>query len=478
MKLNVEMNSIFVDYVMETDADIIWQIGGRYSGKTYSMDQLMAMNLAYKEKYKLLVVEDREGNVNQGTKAGILARIDDLQLDDILTGTKTPAEINSCISKNKAVFKGYSTEDQVKQVKALDSVTAAWYEEAENITKDQVEDLYFQLRGGNPEDRKLYLTLNPVNEYCYANEALIQTTPDEVLEYFPNSKRPKVFIKYVETEFEYEGVIQSARIKHLIVLTTHHDNKFLDLKQRAAIEALKHTDPEKYKQLAEARFTKAGGAYFQEFSREVHVMEPFAVPNEWRKYFVMDYGLDMLAGYWVAQDNQGKMYIINEVYESDLIISAAAERIKDMTYTPIFQHFAPPDLWNRRQETGKSAAELFQESGLHLTIANNNRIDGWLNVKEWLKPFPDEQGIMTANLQIFSNCENLIRCMSQIKRCDKRPNDVAKEPHELTHAPDALRYLLAGRPVPYIPKPMIRNGPNPYRFGTTHKSQGGFITWD
>ena len=31
------------------------------------------------------------------------------------------------------------------------------------------------------------------------------------------------------------------------------------------------------------------------------------------------------------------------------------------------------------------------------------------------------------------------------------PNDCAKEPHIYTHAPDAIRYFVAGRPWPAIP---------------------------
>ena len=62
---------------------------------------------------------------------------------------------------------------------------------------------------------------------------------------------------------------------------------------------------------------------------------------------------------------------------------------------------------------------------------------------------------MTANIQIFDNCTNLIRSMSQVKRCERNPNDVAKEPHEITHAPDAIRGFVRGRPIPYRPNKKV-----------------------
>ena len=190
----------------------------------------------------------------------------------------------------------------------------------------------------------------------------------------------------------------------------------------------------------------------------------------------MDYGLDKLAGYWIAVDEQNKSYAYKELYESDLIISAAANRIKSMTLRDekIYEYLAPPDLWNRRQETGKSAMELFFDNGIGLTKANNGRIQGWLNVKEWLAPYEDEQGILTASFQIFSNCHNLIRTLSSVKSDEKDPNDVATEPHELTHAPDAIRYYFAGRPAPEIRR-QVTAPVN--KFWTMQQEEGGIIEW-
>ena len=47
----------------------------------------------------------------------------------------------------------------------------------------------------------------------------------------------------------------------------------------------------------------------------------------------------------------------------------------------------------------------------------------------------------TAKLKIFRGCKNLIRTLPLLQYDDKRPSDAAKEPHEITHAPDALWYF-------------------------------------
>ena len=44
-----------------------------------------------------------------------------------------------------------------------------------------------------------------------------------------------------------------------------------------------------------------------------------------------------------------------------------------------------------------------------------------------------------ARLRIFSSAEEIIRCLPALSVDKIRPTDCANEPHEITHAPDALR---------------------------------------
>ena len=114
--------------------------------------------------------------------------------------------------------------------------------------------------------------------------------------------------------------------------------------------------------------------------------------------------------------------------------------------------YAPPDMWSRTKDTGRTMAEIYMDNGVYLTKASNDRIQGWAQVHERLKPLPDPSGEgKTAKLQIFSTCKNLIRCLSTIKADEKNCNDAAKEPHEVTHLPDALRYWCVSRAT--IPRP-------------------------
>lgn len=178
------------------------------------------------------------------------------------------------------------------------------------------------------------------------------------------------------------------------------------------------------------------GQYFPEFSEETHVLDPFPIPTDWRRYRTIDYGLDRLACLWVAVSPDGDFYVYKELCESDKIISDAAKDIlerngEDTVYTTL----APPDLWSRSQETGKSKAILFAENGLPLSRSSNDRETGWLAIKELLKV---REGA-PPRLRFFRQCTEIIRCLPLLQIDPAKPSDTLTEPHAITHAPDALR---------------------------------------
>ena len=232
------------------------------------------------------------------------------------------------------------------------------------------------------------------------------------------------------------------------------DNRFLMEKDPGYLARLENLAEADRRALRDGDWDVFEGQYFSEFSREVHVCRPFAPPGHWRRYVSLDYGMDMLAAYWFAVDEWGRAVVYREVYEGrdngkgaggrGHIISAAAARLLEANGgDEIAAWLAPPDLWNRRQETGRSAADIFAEQGVTLTKTGNDRAAGWLAVREWLAVSGDEQGGRAPRLRIFDTCKNLIRTLPALQHDERRPEDAASEPHELTHAPDALRGFCA-----------------------------------
>jgi phage terminase large subunit len=225
------------------------------------------------------------------------------------------------------------------------------------------------------------------------------------------------------------------------------ENPFLMRKDPGYLRRLDNLAENDRKALKFGDWDVLEGRYFTEFTRDIHVVEPFEIPLHWRRYFALDFGLDGFAGLWAAFDEQGRGWVYREANGEDLLISQAAGMILSMSaHEKITAYLAPSDLWGRMADTGKSQAEIFGENGVFLArVGVRGRVDGWMNLKEWLHPF-EEAGRPTANLKIFSTCRNLIKNLPLLQHDRHDPNDVDTNPHEITHAPDALRYMLAGRP--------------------------------
>lgn len=249
-------------------------------------------------------------------------------------------------------------------------------------------------------------------------------------------------------------VHQVGSSKRIFIPSKVQDNKFLLSQDPDYINRLKNLSEKDQKALLHGDWDIHDGQYFSEFNREVHVIDPFIIPSHWKRYIAMDYGLDMLAVLWIARDTEGNAYIYKELHEPNLIVSEATKRIIEINNGDEYEYiYAPRDLWNRRQETGKSVADIFFENDLMLTKTSVNRVDGWLATKEWLKVTEQRdietgETIKTSKLKIFRNCKNLIRNLPQVQIDEKNPNDVATEPHELTHINDALRYFCVNFTYP------------------------------
>ena len=185
------------------------------------------------------------------------------------------------------------------------------------------------------------------------------------------------------------------------------------------------------------------GQFFGEFRRETHVVKPFLVPREWPRYRAIDYGLDMFACLWVAVDFGGRAWVYREVQQPGLIVSDAAALMRGLTLPEerIEYTIAPPDLWSTQKDTGRTMAEVFARNGVGLARASNSRVQGWLTLKEYLKPGADGR----PNLLVTEDCPCIIRNLPALRHSDKNPSDCATEPHDITHICDALRYFVQFR---------------------------------
>lgn len=292
-------------------------------------------------------------------------------------------------------------------------------DEATQFTEPQFRVLGACLRGTTRIPRRMYLTCNPGGiGHLWVKRLFVDKN-------FKKDENPKDY-SFIQATVDDNPDLLKGSPGYLNMLDTLPD----DVRR-----AWRYGD-----------WDALSGTFFPEFRRESHVVKPFIrVPQEWKKYRAIDYGLDMFACLWIAVDFEGRAWVYREVQQSNLIVSAAASLMVALTPPSENIEFtiAPPDMWNRQKDSGRSMAEIFMENGVGILKASNSRVQGWMAVKEMLKPMKsdkDKPGIL-----VCEDCVGLINNLPVIQHDEKNPSDCSTEPHEITHICDAFRYFCVTR---------------------------------
>lgn len=314
-------------------------------------------------------------------------------------------------------FGHYGPQDDVEyQGQEYDWI---FVDEATQFTESQFRTLGACLRGSTNIPRRMYLPCNPGGVgHMWVKRLFIDRE-------YRDGEQPE----------DYTFIPATVDDNPQLLKASPEYKQMLDLLPEDVRRAWRYGD-----------WDALAGTFFPEFRKETHVIPDFRrIPVEWRLYRAFDYGLDMFACLWIAVDFEGRCYVYREVQQSGLIVSEAARLMQDLTppYERIDVTIAPPDMWNRQKDSGKSMAELFMENGVGILKASNNRVQGWMALKEALKPMKSDQD--KPGFLACESCKGLIRNLPAIQHDEKNPSDCATEPHEITHICDAARYFAVTR---------------------------------
>lgn len=388
--------------------------GSRRSKKSTST----ALNIPYLmmlyPESNTLVVRKTYRTIQDSCYAQLKWAVHQLGVDHLWEFKLSPLEATYKPTGQKIFFRGLDDPLKITSITVeRGALTFMWVEEAFEIDSEKDFDtLVESMLGYCPEGhyKQITLTFNPWSSSHWLKKKFFDTPREDVL----------------------------------AITTNYMCNEWLSEEDKKVFEQMKRDNPERYQTAGLGDWGIDGMVAFGEFREDVHTCTPFVIPEHWTRYRAFDYGMDMLACLWVAVDENGRAYVYDEVYEPGLIISDASAKILQQNNDEVLCTYAPPDMWAASNESGKSKSDIFGENGVPVIKSMNSRVQGWANVHEWLRP--DDSG--KPYLTIFRNCRNLIRCLPQICVDDKNINDVAKQPHELTHVVDALRYWCVNYPIP------------------------------
>jgi hypothetical protein len=219
------------------------------------------------------------------------------------------------------------------------------------------------------------------------------------------------------------------------------DNPYLA--ESGEYEAMLSSLPEvERKRLLDGDWDVAEGAAFPEFSKVIHVIDPYELPNNWIRIRSADYGYSSPSCVlWGAVDWDGNIIIYRELYQSGLTGEQLANRINDLEVydPPMHTSVLDASCWSK-SGIGPSIADSIIRSGIRFVPSNRDRISGKVELHRRLS-IREKTG--EPQLKVFSNCVNLIRTLPTIPYAKNNAEDVDTKADD--HAYDALRYMVMTR---------------------------------
>lgn len=290
------------------------------------------------------------------------------------------------------------------------------------------------------------------------------------------------FVRAGEPETVMKVEVEPGKFEeHMFIPAKLSDNYALEERDPEYRQNLENQPEHIRRQLLEGDWDSAEGVAFPEWRANVHIVEPFEVPEEWIKFRSLDWGYAKpYSVQWFAVDYDGRLYCYRELYgwggeadkgskedPADVALKIwEAEHWRDENgrwhSENIYDAVADDAIFGGRQDNSKDIAEQFADALLELDKkygtktmfwrrvgkGPKSRISGRLELHHRLKIPVNEEGQQTGErpmLVFFPAAKHIIRTLPELLNDERNPEDVDTTMED--HAYDTLRYACMSRPM-------------------------------
>lgn len=256
----------------------------------------------------------------------------------------------------------------------------------------------------------------------------------------------------------------------IFIPASFYDNPHID--QESYLVSLSQLHPALQKRLIEGSWDSIEDAAYQDFDRNIHVIPPMAIPETWRRWEGMDYGVSNPTA-WLASSlsPSGDTVVSGEYYQPGLVTTHASKilTLRNVSWGEPTLAVGDPAIRNRtgfgQYGMGETIHSEFAKNGIYLLPAINDRLAGRLRISELLKPDPAREfpswhplaGEYGApRIFITSNCTNLIEQL-ELAPLDDKTGEIVDPYWESRrgHAIAALRYLCMANVYPAVDRDLV-----------------------
>ena len=224
------------------------------------------------------------------------------------------------------------------------------------------------------------------------------------------------------------------------------DNPYLA--DQGDYEAMLLSLPEQQRrQLLEGDWDIKEGAAFTEFNRDIHVVEPYTIPNNWVKFRACDYGYgSKSAVLWIAVSPSEQLVVYRELYVSKVLATDLADMVLELEVNDGNIRYGVLDssLWHKRGDTGPSLAEQMITRGCRWRPSDRSKGSRVAGKNEIHRRLQEDDFTEEPRLVFFNTCTHTISQLPAIPLDKKNSEDVDTTSED--HLYDALRYGIMSRP--------------------------------
>jgi hypothetical protein len=191
--------------------------------------------------------------------------------------------------------------------------------------------------------------------------------------------------------------------------------------------------------LRDGLWVGAEGLFFEEWDDELHVCEPFDIPEDWPVWGSLDHGFAHNTAFGAFTQNERDIYLIAEHVKNGWLVAqhclAIRRQLERVNIAPerLKRVAAGHDVFQKRGDSsGKTIADQYEEAknpetgepiGIHLERATIGRI---LGASELLELLGNRELGIRPRLHIFNTCRRTISAITRMVHDPDDAEDVLK----------------------------------------------------
>jgi len=393
LKINLQLTKHFTPFLDPMRYKVVY--GGRGSGKSYSIAQLLVLR-AFKEPTRILCAREIQRSISDSVLQLLGDTVTRLGLNDFFDVQKS-----QIIGKNGSRFLFLGLSNNISKVKSYEGLDIVWCEESESITYSSWETLIPTLRKKGSE---IWVSFNPLDEM------------DDTYQRFVVNPPPQAYVQKVN----------------------YNDNPWFPEELEKERVYLKDKNEDLYNHVWEGEvLSNRDGAYYAKFIANDQIMDFAVEPNilvdtYWDLgmsdstciFLVQQIGMEIRVVDCYENQGEGLQFYVNWLHEW-----------KAKHQAVFGDHYAPHDIQVRELGTGKSRLETARKLGIHFRVVRRLTIEDGIHAA---------RAILPKCYFHKTNCKDGLQALRRYRKEFDEKKGVYKT-HPLhdwsSHYADAFRYF-------------------------------------